>query len=295
MRLSDILLAISVAAVWGFNFVVIRMGIDAFPPLLFSALRFTFAALPLVFFLPKPNVSWGIIFGIGLILGVIKFALLFIGMDVGLSAGLASLVLQSQAFFTVILASIFLAERPSPLQVTGILVAFVGISLVATTVDTNVTPLGLSLVLAAALAWAFSNLLMKKAGSVDMLSLIVWVSLIPPLPLIVLSLIFEGWNADIAALTHLTWKGGGSVIYIALLSTIFGFAVWGRLISIYGASRVAPFSLLVPIFGMGSSAIILGEEFSSIRLFAAFLVIIGLILTVIKPSWGRLVSVKNTP
>ena len=124
MRLSDILLAISVAAVWGFNFVVIRMGIDAFPPLLFSALRFTFAALPLVFFLPKPNVSWGIILGIGLILGVIKFALLFIGMDVGLSAGLASLVLQSQAFFTVILASIFLAERPSPLQVTGILVAF---------------------------------------------------------------------------------------------------------------------------------------------------------------------------
>lgn len=293
MRLSDIFLAISVAAVWGFNFVVIRLGIDAFPPLLFSALRFTFAAFPLVFFLPKPNVSWRIILGIGLILGVIKFALLFIGMDVGLSAGLASLVLQSQAFFTVILASILLAERPTPLQIIGILVAFSGISLVATTVDTNVTPLGLSLVLAAALAWAFSNLLMKKAGTVNMLSLIVWVSLIPPLPLIVLSLIFEGWTADMTALTNLTWIGGGSVIYIALLSTIFGFAIWGRLISIYGASRVAPFSLLVPIFGMGSSAIVLGEEFSSIRLFAAFLVIIGLILTVIKPNWGRLVTIKD--
>ena len=281
MRPSHVFLAVLVAAVWGFNFVVIRIGITNFPPLLFSAFRFTLAALPLVFFIRKPDVPWRIILGIGMVLGVVKFSLLFIGMDLGLSAGLASLVLQSQAFFTAILVALVFKEMPRAMQGVGIAVAFAGIGLIATTVDNSVTPIGLGLVLAAGFMWAVSNLLMKQAGQVDMLALIVWVSLVPPIPLFILSMTFEGVDAGMAAITNLNVQGVGAILYIAFISTIFGFAVWGKLIREYGAATVAPFSLLVPIFGMGSSTLVLGEEFGMVRLIAAVMVIVGLVLTVV--------------
>ncbi|WP_456391091.1 EamA family transporter [Profundibacter sp.] len=288
MRPAHVFLAVLVAAVWGFNFVVIRIGITNFPPLLFSAFRFTLAALPLVFFIRKPDVPWRIIIGIGVVLGVVKFSLLFIGMDLGLSAGLASLVLQSQAFFTAILVALIYKELPRAMQVLGITVAFAGIGLIATTVDNSVTPLGLGLVVAAGFMWAVSNLLMKQAGQVDMLALIVWVSLVPPIPLFIMSLLFEGADAGLAAIGNLNFQGVGAILYIAFISTIFGFAVWGKLIREYGALKVAPFSLLVPIFGMGSSALVLGEAFGTARLVAAVMVIAGLVLTVaVKPQGLR--------
>lgn len=284
MARRDLFLACLIAFVWGLNFVVIQLGIDSFPPLMFSALRFLCAAVPLVFFLPRPTVSWRLILAIGLVLGVVKFALLFIGMDVGLSAGLASLVLQSQVFFTVILAYIVYREQPTPLQIGGIVIAFGGIALVATTVEAEGTLLGLGLVIAAGLTWAIANLLMKEAGPVNMVSLMVWISLIPPLPLILLSFYFEGWEANRAAFANLDLSGIGAVLYIAYLTTILAFAGWGRLIRDYGAGRIAPFSLLVPVFGMISSAVILGEEFGPVQLLAALLVLLGLVLTVIKPA-----------
>lgn len=282
LRISDICLAVFVTAIWGFNFVVIKVGIDAFPPLFFSALRFMLSAFPLIFFLPRPPVDWRILVGIGVMLGIIKFALLFVGMDVGLSAGLASLVLQCQAFFTVLLAALILKERPTMQQCAGMFVAFCGISLISLTVDQNVTILGLTLVVLAGLSWGFSNLLMKQAGRVNMLHLMVWVSLIPPIPLLLLSLLFEGWQADLAALQQIDWRGVGALLFVAFASTILGFSIWGRLISIYGAGQVAPFSLLVPIFGMGSSAVFLGETFDQTRMIAALLVFIGLALTVVQ-------------
>jgi O-acetylserine/cysteine efflux transporter len=282
LRPAHIALAVVVAALWGFNFVVIKIGIDNFPPILFSAMRFALAALPLAFFIRRPDVPWPLILGIGLVLGVIKFTLLFVGMDVGLSAGLASVVLQSQAFFTVILAALLLKETPTRMQLAGIATAFLGIGLIATTVDNSLTPLGLSLAVGAAFAWACSNLLMKRAGQVDMLGLIVWVSLVPPIPLFLISLAFEGWAAQSAALASLTWQGAAAVAYIAFAATIFGFGMWGKLIRIYGAGQVAPFSLLVPIFGMSSSALLLGEDFGPVRMAAVLLVILGLVMTVMK-------------
>ena len=285
MRPVHVMLAVLVAALWGFNFVVIRIGIDNFPPLLFSAFRFSLAAFPLVFFIRKPDVPWRIIIAIGLVLGVTKFSLLFVGMDLGLSAGLASLVLQSQAFFTALLMAVIFKEMPRPVQLLGIAVAFAGIGLIATTVDQAITPIGLTMVVAAGFAWAISNLLMKQAGKVDMLALIVWVSLIPPVPLFIMSMMIEGTDAAYEAVVTITWSGVGAIIYIAFASTIIGFAIWGKLIRFYGAGRVAPFSLLVPIFGMGSSAIVLGEEFGLIRLLAAVMVVTGLVLTVaVKPK-----------
>jgi O-acetylserine/cysteine efflux transporter len=236
-----------------------------------------------VFFLPRPAVSWRIILGIGLVLGVVKFSLLFIGMDVGMSAGLASLLLQSQAFFTVVLAAVFYGTRPSPAQIAGILIAFAGMAVIATTVDGSFTYLGLALLIASALAWAFSNMLTRKAGNVDMLALMVWVSLVPPIPLAIISLATEGLDRDTAALQALSWQGVGAVAYIAYIATIFGFGVWGLMIRKHGVSTVAPFSLLVPVFGMSFSAWVLGESFGPQRLAGAALVVCGLILTVLGP------------
>lgn len=283
MGLIDIALLVLVAAVWGFNFVVIKIGIANFPPILFSALRFLFAALPLVFFLPRPAVPLRLILGIGLILGVVKFSLLFIGMDIGISAGLASLLLQSQAFFTVILAASIYGERPRPVQIAGILVALGGMAAIATTVDAGFTYTGLALVLAAGLSWAVSNILMKKVGKVDMLALMVWVSLVPPIPLAIISLLTEGWDRDLMALATLSWEGIGAVAYIAYATTVFGFGVWGYMIRKHGVSTVAPFSLLVPVFGMSSSALVLGESFGNSRLAGAALVVCGLVLTALGP------------
>lgn len=283
MGLIDIALLVLVAALWGFNFVVIKIGIANFPPILFSALRFLFAALPLVFFLPRPAVPWRLILCIGLVLGVVKFSLLFIAMDVGLSAGLASLLLQAQAFFTVILAAFVFGDRPRPVQVAGILVALAGMTVIAATVDGGFTYAGLALALGAALAWAVSNLMMKKVGNVDMLALMVWVSLVPPIPLVLISLATEGLDRDLDALAALSWQGLGAVAYIAYVATIFGFGVWGYMIRKHGLSSVAPFSLLVPVFGMSSSALVFGESFGPARLGGAALVVCGLVLTALGP------------
>ncbi len=279
MLIRDVTLAVLVAFLWGLNFVVIDIGLGEFPPIFFSALRFTLAAFPLVLFLKKPNVAWKYILGIGLVLGVVKFTLLFEGMDVGLSAGLASLVLQSQAFFTVILAALIFRERPTAFQIIGIAVAFSGIWLVMTTIEGNAALFGLILVICAGVAWAVSNLLIKRVGAVDMLSLMVWVSLVPPIPLLLLSFYFEGAQTDLDAIRGLQFKGIGAVLYVSYVATILGFAIWGKLIQRYETSRVVPFSLLVPIFGMASSAVFNGEEFSQLRLLAACLVIAGLVLT----------------
>ncbi|MFD1880994.1 EamA family transporter [Paracoccus pacificus] len=287
MSPKDILLAGLIAVAWGFNFVVIKVGLQNFPPLLFSALRFTLAAVPLVFFLPRPAVSWRIILGIGTVLGVIKFSLLFVGMDLGVSAGLASLLLQSQAFFTLILAALILHDRPTGGQIAGVFVAFCGIALVATSVDAGFTVTGLVLLLGAGLAWGFSNIIMRHAGPVNMLNLMVWVSLVPSVPMLILSLLIEGADADRQAIAALNWYGVGAVLYVAYVATILGFAGWGYLISRHGAGQVAPFSLLVPIFGMLSSALILGESFGPARLAGAALVLVGLLMTVIRKPRQR--------
>lgn len=276
MKIWEIGLAVLIALVWGFSFVAIQIGVNNFPPLLFSALRFTLAAVPLVFFLPPPKVSWTLILAIGFVLGVVKFSLLFIGMDVGLSAGLASLLLQSQVFFTLLFAALVLGEWPSRRQGIGIFVAFCGIALVAGTIDANATKLGLILVIFAAMAWALSNMLMHRAGPVQMLNLMVWISLVPPIPLFLLSLIFE--RAHWPTLSHVTFEGIAALIYVTLVGTVLGFAAWGFLLSRHGARRIAPFALLVPVFGMVSSAAAFGEYFGPVRLLGASFVIVGLCL-----------------
>ncbi|MBK1836505.1 EamA family transporter [Azospirillum sp. YIM B02556] len=284
MRASHILLAVAVAAVWGFNFVAIKVGLRDFPPLLFSCLRFALAALPVLVlgWRKGPPVPWRFVIGIGVMLGVVKFPLLYLGIDAGMPAGLASLVLQSQAFFTAIFAAFLLGDRPGPRQIGGMVVAFAGVGLIALEMPAGDSLLGLGLTLAAAAAWGVANIVMKRAKAPDLFSLMVWVSLVPPLPVLALSLALEGPDRIVHAFATLTVVGVGSLLYIAAAATLFGFAAWGFLMRHYPASLVAPFSLLVPIFGMSSSALLLGETFTAAKLAGGLLVFAGLALSVLK-------------
>ncbi|MET7341948.1 EamA family transporter [Streptomyces sp. NPDC087866] len=279
MRPLHIALAALVAAVWGVNFVVIELGLDHFPPLLFSALRFLVAALPAVFFVGRPKVAWKWIVGVGLALGVAKFGLLFIGMDRGMGAGLSSLVLQVQAVFTALFAVLALGERPGRTKLLGMAVALAGIGVAAVDEGASGPVLAFVLVIAAAACWGVSNVLTRKAAPPDPLNFMVWVSTVPVLPLLGLSLLFEGWDRDRAALTGLDWSGAGTIVYVAWIATVFGFGAWGFLLSRYQASSVAPFTLLVPVFGMSSAALLLDESVSGLRWCAAALLVGGVALT----------------
>ncbi|MCX2180003.1 EamA family transporter [Streptomyces sp. SKN60] len=297
MRPAHVALAALVAAVWGVNFVVIEIGLDHFPPLLFSALRFLVAALPAVFFVGRPKVAlgapptpggpWGRIVGVGLALGVAKFGLLFTGMSLGAPAGLSSLILQVQAVFTALFAFLALGERPGRVKVLGMGVALAGIGVAAVDEGTSGPLTGFVLVIAAAVCWGVSNVLTRKAAPPDPLNFMVWVSTVPVLPLLALSLLLEGPDRDLAALRGLDWTGAGVIVYVAWVTTVFGFGAWGWLLRRHPASSVAPFSLLVPVFGMSSAALFLGEPVSPLRWCAAALLVGGVALTSLRPTTGR--------
>ncbi|TDO51471.1 O-acetylserine/cysteine efflux transporter [Kribbella sp. VKM Ac-2527] len=282
MNPRHVLLAVSVAVVWGVNFVVIEVGLENFPPLLFSALRFLFAAVPAIFFLGRPRVAWRYVIAVGLALGVAKFGLLFVGMDHGVPAGLSSLVLQSQVIFTLLFAVLVLRERPRRAQLAGIAIACVGMVLIM--LDRGLAaPLGaLTLVIAAAACWGVSNTVTRHAKPQDTLRFMVWVSAVAVLPLLALSLLTEGVQADAAALRSIDLTGIGALAYLAFAATLFGFGAWGFLLRQYDASTVAPFSLLVPVVGMAAAWLLRGEAVGLQQAIAAALIIGGMACTVIR-------------
>ena len=267
MRPAHLALAVLVAAIWGLNFVVIEVGLEDFPPLLLSALRYALAALPLLVLGGMPSVPWRWVLAVGIAIGVVKFSLLFIGMDVGMPAGLASLVLQAQALFTVVLAAALLRERIAGSQVLGLAVAFGG----------------LALVIAAAVAWGFGNLALKRAAPADPLRFMTTVCVVPPLPLLALSLAFEGPGEIGAAFANADALGIGAVLYLAFAATTVGWGLWGALMGRYPASTVAPFSLLVPVFGLSFGALLLGEAITVRDVAAAGLILAGVLLTLRAP------------
>lgn len=275
MPVRHIALAVLVTAIWGFNFVVIRLGLGSVPPLLLAALRFVVAALP-VLFLARPNVPPLRMMAIGMTLFVGQFAFLFPAMKLGMPPGLASVTLQSQAFLTILFAALALGERPKPRQLAGAGIAALGLLTIATTVGGDFTIVGLSLTIASAASWALGNVLMRGAGKPDMLPMMVWLSLVPPIPLFLLSLAIEGWPAIVSGVTGMGLLGAGSVLYLAILATLVGFGLWGFLLKNHPASTVAPFSLLVPLFGTLSSWLVLGETFSPLRVAGMALILLGL-------------------
>ncbi|HWJ95009.1 MAG TPA: EamA family transporter [Telluria sp.] len=283
MSLADILTALAVVAIWGVNFVVIKIGLSDLPPVLFTALRFLCAALPLVFFVPRPRAAWHLVAAYGLFQFALQFTLLFTGIKLGLPAGLASLVIQLQAFFTIGLAVLMLGERPRGFQLAGALVAFAGMALVAAKLEGQATLAGFVLVVAAGLCWALANITTRKMGTVSALSLVVWGSLIATPPLFVASLLMEGVGAWRQAAASFSLVTLGAVLFNAYPNTILGFGVWSMLIRRYAAATVAPFTLLVPVAGMVSAALVLGEPLQWWKIAAGLLVLSGLALNQFGP------------
>ena len=278
MPFSHVLLALSVIAIWGINFVVIQIGLRELPPIFLTFLRFFFAAFPAVFFIKRPQIPFKMLFAYAMLMFTLDFAFLFSGMYAGVSSGIASLTLQTQVFFTAILAMVFLKEKLTLWQILGALVAFSGIGLVAINTGGDVNTLGLLLVEFAALSWAGGNLVSKKIGKVDMFSLVVWGSLVAWPPLLLLSFILEHGKLSVESILNVSWLTIGSVAYLVYPVTLFGFAIWSWLLSRHTASTVAPFTLLVPIFGFSSSALILGEGMQGWKIGAGFLIVSGLVI-----------------
>lgn len=282
MTPKDLLLALLVIVVWGMNFVVIKVGLHGMPPMLMGALRFLLAAFPAILFVRRPQVPlrWMLAYGMTISLG--QFAFLFYAMYVGMPAGLASLVLQSQAFFTLFFAALFLGERLRGSNLFGLLVAASGLVLIGLQGGQAMTLAGFALTIAAASMWALGNVVTRKLGKVNLVGLVVWGSLIPPLPFLALSLWLEGPALISQSLRTLGLDSLLVLAYLAFGATILGYGLWSRLLSRYPASQVAPFSLLVPVVGISSSALLLGERLGGLQMVGAALVMAGLLINV----WG---------
>lgn len=292
MPIRHVLLALLVVVIWGLNFLFVRLGLDEISPLLLCALRFLLASVPAVLFIKPPAVPFKIIAAYGLIMFALQFGLLFMGMKVGMTPGMASLLMQVQVFFSMFFAMIFLDEQPGISQVVGALVSFMGISLVAMHFDKNVSLVGFLLILSAAAAWGIGNLITKKIRTTHLISVVVWGSFVACLPMFLASLIFEGPSTFIATYQQITWRGIGALIYIVYASTWVGYGVWNWLISRYPVGMIVPFSLLVPVVGILSSVILLGEPFQLWKLVAGLLVISGLCINLIS---ARFIMMKNQP
>ena len=279
-------LAALLVCLWGLNFVVTRLALDHIPPLLLVGLRYLGgAALCLV--LPRPPTNLWRLMGITLTMFMGQYMCLYLALDLGFPAGLSSVALQIQAFFTIMLAALILHERPAPRQWFGTLIAMAGVGLIAiSTTKAGIPVASVLLLLGAAVAWAIGNVWMRGAGAYEPLGMIAWMSLLAMVPMLVLSVIFEGAGRDWHAVTSITWPIFAELVYIALVSTLGGFTIWGYLIKRYPASTIAPITLAVPVTGAASAALILGETFGLYRLAGMALILLGLLLAALPWRFG---------
>ncbi|WP_247654658.1 MULTISPECIES: EamA family transporter [Microvirga] len=325
MPLSHSLAALVVTAIWGLSFVVIKLGVGTTPPLLLAALRFLFAALPAVFFVPRPRTDWRNVVAYGFFLGVAQFGLLFAALAIGMPASLASVVMQAQVFFTILFAALVMGERPGPHQVIGGVVASLGLVLIAWPRMTGGGAVPFLMTVIAAASWGVANIVSKRASRVDMpahraekgtrfsptrpsgsapneaparkkstrwipkvpstfgsgaLGLIVWSSLVAPLPLFGLSLWLDGPDRVLAALAQIDGGTLAAVAYLAYPTTIFAFGIWAYLLSRHPAATVTPFALFVPVAGILGSALILGEAMHPIEAVGGAVIVMGLAVNV---------------
>ena len=293
LSLRHFLLGLGVVAVWGTNFAVIKLALAQMPPLLFATLRFVAVILPAIFLVARPAVPWRNLAAYGLLIGVGQFGLMFIAMNGHISPGLASLVVQTQVFFTIGLAMWLSGERAHPVQGVSLALAAGGIGVILLHTDGSATPLGLVLMLLAALSWAGGNIVSRQAGRVNMLAYVVWSSAFAVPPLVVLTLWQEGWTPVRTALEHANAAAWAAVAWQAVGNSLFGYAAWGWLLARYPAATVTPMALLVPVFGMGASAFWLGESLPGWKLLAAALVMGGLALNLLWPHLRRWVRQRS--
>lgn len=286
MSRKDGFLALLVVVVWGLNFVVIKVGLHHMPPLLLAGLRFLLVAFPAIFFVARPKVPLTLLLGYGLTISFGQFAFLFCAIKFGMPAGLASLVLQAQAFFTMALGAFVFSERLQRKQLAGIALAIIGVLVLieASLNGQHIAMSGFMLTLAAAFSWACGNIFNKKimqhSPRPAVMSLVVWSALIPILPFLLSSLLLEGADHITQSLITIDMTTILSLLYLAFVATILGYGIWGTLLGRYETWRVAPLSLLVPVVGLASAAVLLGETLTGMQLAGAVLIMAGLYINV---------------
>nr|WP_315491719.1 EamA family transporter [uncultured Rhodoferax sp.] len=281
LRPRDLLLLLTVILAWGVNFAVIKVGVADVPPLMLGGLRFLLAAFPALLFLRPPKVPLRLYLLYGMTISVGQFSLLFTAIHVGMPTGLASLVLQSQAFFTMVFAAFWLKERWHANQLAGLVLAGCGLFLIGSAHGLSMPLAGFMLTIAAAAMWACGNIVTRavgRYGPMNQLAFVVWASLVPPVPLLLLSAWMEGPQAMATALAHFSWSAFVAVAYLAWVATLFGYGVWTALLSRYPANRIAPFSLLVPLVGLTTGWIVFGEMLSPIHFAGGALLMTGLLV-----------------
>jgi O-acetylserine/cysteine efflux transporter len=282
MHIRHFGLALAVALLWGANFSVMKIGMEGISPIVFSGMR-SLLVLPLLFFIPKPKVSWKIIITIGLLIGTFKLPLMLFAIHLGVATGLTSLIIQIQAFFTTLIALALFNQKPTASNWIGMCIAFTGIGLISIQVGGQASIPGLIVILISALFWASANLILQQRGkNVDMLSLMVWINIVPPLPLFGTAIAIYGWDDFEASFQNITWVSGSALLYGSLCAGILGYTIWGTLLKKYPAAVVAPFSLLVPVFGISFAYFAVNETLTTASIYGCFLVIFGLIVNQLK-------------
>ncbi|MEC5211406.1 O-acetylserine/cysteine efflux transporter [Psychrobacter sp. PL15] len=306
-------LAVLVTFIWGVNFTFIAWGLESFPPLMLTALRFFFTAVPLVLFLKPPKFNRTLfIYAIGTF--VMQYAFVFTAMHLGASAGLTALLLQLQVFITVLLAYVILGEAMSRIQVIGMLIGMLGLGVILLNLGGDMPLVGFVCILIAAIGWSFGNIASKqastqaaikatqqgsgvsivspttgknKASALSALALVVWGGLIACVILTLSSLMFETGAWQLATFMEASLKSWLALGFIVYTSTLIGFGLWAYLLSQNTASKVMPFALLVPIFGMATSVLLTGEVVTWWKMLAMVLILSGLLLANVKMGLGR--------
>ncbi|MGB5823999.1 MAG: EamA family transporter [Proteocatella sp.] len=298
MKKKDLVMALLVVIVWGVNFTVIKLGLGGVPSMLLAALRYT-CILPALFFVKKPNIEWRYGLAYGLSVGVGQFSCLFYAMQIGMPAGLSSIILQSAAFITPLLAFAFLKESVKPRQLGGLAVAGVGLYLIGRSAGNggllSIPVPALMFTLLAAFFWGLSNIILKfasnksasKGEKIDMLGVVIWTSIVPPVPLFAMAFILDTPQTVFNALTNLNPISIFSILYLAIGATIFGYGTWSILLGKYPASKIAPLSLMVPVTGLISARVVLGESLSAMQWTGGIIILIGLLFANFDSTWFK--------
>jgi O-acetylserine/cysteine efflux transporter len=271
---------------WGANFVVIDEGLDGVPPLLFLAMRFVLVAIPLVFFVPRPAASWQAVVAVGTFMSLGQFSLLYISLDLGMPAGLASLVLQAQVIFTIVIAAAVIREVPTRRQVVGALIGTAGLVVVVVAHGASAPVLPVLVLLGASLSWATGNVIARAAGVQSGFSMVVWSALVVPVPAFVLSLVVDGGGEVTRALTHLSGVAIASTAYTAIGASLIGYGIWNSLLARYPASAVVPFVLLVPVVGIAAAWIAQREVPSVLEVVGGVVMLVGVAAATVSRRRG---------
>jgi O-acetylserine/cysteine efflux transporter len=277
MKFKHVVIAVLVTAIWGLNFSIIKLGLKSVDPFVLAGIRFTLCALPAVFFIRRPKVKLSYLISYGLVFGVGLWGVVNLSIEAGLSAGIASLLLQMSAFFSILLGAATFRESISKFQCAGLLLASLGLACVVTLTDGSATFAGIVLIIAGAASWSVANIVIKKSGTNEVLAFLVWSSLFSPIPLFLIAWVDHGTAAYVQTFARIDGRAIFSIFFQVYPTTLFGYWIWNSLLKKYPVSTVAPLSLLVPIFGMLGSMIVFSEHIGVTKLLAMLFIVLGLV------------------